>query len=160
MCGGKLRSDNTYGVCTRNPECRSKYHHRRNGTEFIKCRVCGGPISARRNKLSVGVCTRNPECVSIHYRERYRYSERRDALIKKQDGLCPCGNPLGEKVVLDHDHRCCPGQVRESCGNCDRAIMHPECNLAFGMIKESPERLRNLAAWADSLQANTELVAA
>jgi Recombination endonuclease VII len=75
---------------------------------------------------------------------------RKAALWQRQAGICKCGDPLdAESMHLDHDHRCCPGPSRESCGSCDRAVLHPGCNIAIGQTGESPERLRTLATWLE-----------
>jgi hypothetical protein len=82
-----------------------------------------------------------------------RLVERRTSLVAAQNGLCPCGEPLvdvGNYTVLDHDHRCCDVRPRDSCGKCDRAAMHMQCNSVIDMVGLSPERLRRLADYVES----------
>ncbi len=66
-------------------------------------------------------------------------------MLDRQGGLClGCGGPAGEqRLVVDHDHSCCPGQ--RTCGKCVRGLMHLECNIVEGMFKDDPKRLLELA---------------
>lgn len=71
-------------------------------------------------------------------------AERRMALWKAQNGLCAlCGGVLDyEETVVDHDHDCCPGPVRSSCGNCDRGGLHAMCNSLLGFANDDIELLQ------------------
>lgn len=64
---------------------------------------------------------------------RYRLrQEDWTRIYEAQQGLCAyCRH--GEAVVVDHDHRCCPG--RNSCGNCVRALACVQCNVTLGFIE-------------------------
>jgi hypothetical protein len=78
---------------------------------------------------------------------------RRLALAVLQDWFCPCGKPLDpDNMALDHDHSCCDVRPRDSCGNCDRAAMHQECNRLIGSLGEDVSRLRNLADFVESFK--------
>lgn len=58
--------------------------------------------------------------------------EQYDELFAKQNGSCAnpyCSNPA---TVIDHDHKCCPGQF--SCGKCVRGLLCGQCNTAEGML--------------------------
>ena len=70
-------------------------------------------------------------------------AERRMALWKRQNGLCAlCHNPLDyEETVVDHDHACCPGPVRSSCGKCDRGGLHSLCNSLLGFAADDTDLL-------------------
>ena len=68
------------------------------------------------------------------------------ALIEKQGGTCAaCGNlPQGKAHhgVLHIDHCHATGKIRGAlCSN---------CNMALGLLKDNPERLRKLAAYLDA----------
>lgn len=59
------------------------------------------------------------------------------AKFDEQKGRCPiCG---GEAKVLDHDHRCCPGEV--TCGKCLRSALCSNCNVGLGLFDDDPTRL-------------------
>jgi DNA-directed RNA polymerase subunit RPC12/RpoP len=47
-------------------------------------------------------------------------------------------------MVVDHDHRCCPGQVSK-CGRCVRGLLCFRCNVVAGMLDEDPDTARALA---------------
>ena len=64
----------------------------------------------------------------------------RDAVIKKQNGLCPiCGKPLSEntkELCFDHDHTTL----------LSRGVIHRGCNMFLGFIECNPgmvERAQN-----------------
>ena len=91
---------------------------------------------------------------------KHHYSHREyDALLVKQDGVCPiCKKPLiltddytGESPTLDHNHSCCPGV--HSCGKCIRGILHARCNNALGCVDDNPVALRNAAEYLDQSSA-------
>jgi hypothetical protein len=70
---------------------------------------------------------------------RAQYEE----MLSAQGGGCAiCGgvNANGHKLVVDHDHSCCPESGR-SCGKCVRGLLCHTCNRAIGMMGDSPERL-------------------
>ena len=79
--------------------------------------------------------------------------ERYQELFDKQNGCCPCGHVfhIGSRnrmgACVDHDHKCCPGN--KSCGRCVRGLLCRNCNRALGLLKDSPELLKNLAAWLE-----------
>lgn len=76
--------------------------------------------------------------------------ERVKEMIKNP--YCPiCGKyllesdfPGGRKrpvLVVDHDHKCCPNGSF-SCGKCVRGLICAGCNVAIGLLGDSPERAR------------------
>lgn len=86
------------------------------------------------------------------YKLKYRFGmslESYDSLLKRQHGRCAaCGRrPLkGLFLVVDHDHRCCPGE--RSCGRCVRALIHSKCNVALGAADDDPKVLAALLRYA------------
>lgn len=72
------------------------------------------------------------------YTSMWRYSNPKeyDDLFDHQKGLCGvCSNPLDDgisRVVVDHDHD--TGRVR--------GILHQKCNVAIGLLGDSPEMLQ------------------
>lgn len=88
-----------------------------------------------------------------HLKHRYGITpEERDALWLKQDGRCAaCDVELvhDRSTHLDHCHA--TGRVR--------ALLCRPCNLTLGQVRESPEHLRKLAAYAETHCIQLELVA-
>lgn len=170
VCGEPTISK--YGVCVRTRKCQAARARRKRGHDIVSgapCNVCGELTTSK-----LRICGRTPQCIKARTRVRYatdqnfrslletkrqerkvNHAARRDALSEQQNGLCPCGQPLGEKVHLDHDHKCCGDrQARESCGQCDRAAMHGQCNSIIGLAAEDPARLRNLADYLEKVNPN------
>lgn len=72
-------------------------------------------------------------------------------LLSRQGGKCAgCGYPPaeGQRLHVDHDHDCCPGQY--TCGKCVRGLMHLECNTVEGMFKDDLTRLYALVEYLKS----------
>jgi hypothetical protein len=63
-------------------------------------------------------------------------------LMEAQGGLCAlCKEPLGEKTPhIDHNHA--TGEVR--------GLLHNNCNIAIGLLDESPNKLRLAADYLES----------
>lgn len=64
-----------------------------------------------------------------------------EALLEQQDGCCAiCGRP-SERLVIDHDHACCPGQgyPYPNCGLCVRGLICTRCNNLVGYLEKTPE---------------------
>jgi hypothetical protein len=75
-------------------------------------------------------------------------------LREAQGGRCYlCGEDLSGRVVVDHDHSCCPRQ--RSCAICRRGLVHNLCNVTIGFADDDPARLRFMA---DALEAAQALV--
>lgn len=87
-------------------------------------------------------------------------SEKRESWLRRRYGKTPkwfdetlavqgnacacCGNsePGKKGWQIDHDHSCCDvPQGRKICGKCIRGIVCSRCNLAFGVVNDSPELL-------------------
>jgi hypothetical protein len=69
------------------------------------------------------------------------------AMWEEQRGRCIyCERPLPRdgKVVVDHDHTCCPPMT--SCATCRRGLAHNNCNVIVGMAGEDWDLLRAIAA--------------
>lgn len=68
-------------------------------------------------------------------------SEQHRQMILDQGGLCAvCGRY--DALVIDHDHRCCPGKT--SCGDCVRGLLCHGCNTALGLMKDDPEAVARM----------------
>lgn len=132
------------------------------------CRQCGGPkdrgVQGARlcTQCKNLPCPNHPErkqqkgglCASCyHYktypdrraltlRWYYRLTrEEYDRLLAEQHHRCAiCGSPEpgAENWNIDHDHYCCSGDGRRTCGKCVRGIVCASCNRALGLIADSP----------------------
>ncbi|MFE9317840.1 endonuclease VII domain-containing protein [Streptomyces albidoflavus] len=75
-----------------------------------------------------------------------------DALFEAQGGRCASctsSDPGAQGWHTDHDRRCCPTS-RNTCGSCVRGILCGNCNMAIGLLSDSPTRLRQAAAYLES----------
>ena len=64
---------------------------------------------------------------------------------KKGDECEACGSKF--ELTMDHDHSCCPrvkGKGSYACGKCTRGTLCRDCNLALGLLQDSPARLKKL----------------
>jgi hypothetical protein len=79
-----------------------------------------------------------------------------EQLYNLQDGICAIceqeprsktgGN--GEcRLVIDHDHSCCPG--KRSCGKCIRGLICPDCNIALGKFQDSTKVLHKAIVYLE-----------
>lgn len=84
-------------------------------------------------------------------------SEDKQAIAEKQGGckVCERKAPGVKGWVVDHDHRCCPGE--KSCISCRRGIICSWCNAALGYTFDSPKILRALADYLESGDRVVEL---
>jgi hypothetical protein len=74
-------------------------------------------------------------------------------LYRAQGGMCPIGrHPLGETFVVDHDHFLAAHHthpVNVGCERCVRGLLCGTHNTAIGFFHDSPDELRQAAAWAE-----------
>lgn len=73
------------------------------------------------------------------------------ALWEAQDGRCySCHRELdtqnGRKVHVEHWHGCAAHAPDSSCDACRRGLACNSCNLIIGIVRDSPELLRLIAA--------------
>lgn len=56
----------------------------------------------------------------------------------EQGGCCAICRQPTEKLVVDHDHACCP-KKKTSCGRCVRGLLCSRCNLTLGWLRDDPQ---------------------
>lgn len=71
-----------------------------------------------------------------------------DQEVAKGCGICETHDP-GIGWCIDHDHSCHPYGNRQGCKKCIRGILCNPCNLALGMMRDNPARLRKAACWVE-----------
>src|SRR5271157_3265272 len=77
--------------------------------------------------------------------------EKFDAMLEKQNHQCLiCGKSLLSRLVVDHDHACCAGEI--TCGKCVRGILCNACNRLLGMAHDSIEVLNNAIQYLKGYQ--------
>jgi hypothetical protein len=85
---------------------------------------------------------------SAHGREA---QEELPAMLLRQNGCCYlCEEPLPDRIVIDHDHSCCP--EGKSCRRCRRGVACDRCNRLIGVGEDSPALLRKIAGNLEAAQ--------
>lgn len=87
---------------------------------------------------------------SLHMRiRRYGISEERilSFLEKLVCKVCRKTNPGKLGWVIDHDHKCCPGN--KSCGKCVRELICGGCNTMLGLANDDVETLKSAIAYIE-----------
>lgn len=91
---------------------------------------------------------RNPEAMRL-----YQAMRRHQGIAPGGSGVCPiCARDV-PKLVVDHDHACCPSKDR-SCGKCFRGYICYSCNSMLGYAGDS---LATLSAASSYLRATLNL---
>ncbi len=108
------------------------------------CAVCGPktPVRVRPG--------RGHECQIRRRQDRESCSRRGERLRRysltladvermraNQGDRCAICQQPAEKLVVDHDHACCP-KAKTSCGKCVRGLLCQRCNVALGYWRDDP----------------------
>lgn len=123
--------------------CRKCWDHKPRA-EFSKSQKKSGDGYADQCRE----CARPPFGTVYHTRSLPRdYAH----MLREQNYRCAiCGITAmenGKRFAMDHDHSCCPGDVRSTCGNCVRSLLCNRCNSGLGMFRDSSELLTKAAAY-------------
>lgn len=128
--------------------CKRHYYqdkHRRPFTppEDREYRDCGIEVCPRASNRGALLCAK-------HKSQAYSRGMSPEQLMTALNGAtcAACGGT--ELLGIDHDHSCCPYNQRKSCGKCNRGVLCHGCNIALGMVRDSPERLRLLANFVEA----------
>ncbi|MEV0526037.1 endonuclease VII domain-containing protein [Streptomyces sp. NPDC050439] len=117
-----------------------------------RCATCKQwkPTSAFRpvTRTGDGFDSRCTSCAhDLAVRKLYGISaEQYSSLLEEQGGGCAiCGgtNESGRAMAVDHDHSCCSGS--RACGRCVRGLLCSNCNMAIGLLRDDPVRVRAAA---------------
>jgi Recombination endonuclease VII len=113
------------------------------------CRPCCAQRMREWTRANPG---RRKQPVTLPAYRRHRLSEDAfQALLDRQAGVCAvCGGPPRdeERLVVDHDHDCCPGP--RSCGQCIRGLLCPGCNQAAGILDDSAVLAERVADYLEA----------
>jgi hypothetical protein len=71
-----------------------------------------------------------------------------EAMVSSQGGACAICRVQEKRLVVDHDHSCCPGE--KTCGKCLRGLLCHACNQGIGKLHDSPKILRSAAEYVES----------
>lgn len=149
-CGGEKpleafdrKADGKFGRHPQCKACRSAY----NRADYLR-----RPEYHRRKSLAWR--TANPDGDRVrNLRKNFGLTPARyDQMLEAQHGVCAvCGMPPveGQRLVVDHDHACCPTRAK-SCGGCIRGLLHSRCNLLIGQADDNPQTLRSAADYLDT----------
>jgi hypothetical protein len=85
--------------------------------------------------------------------------ERFYELLEAQGNACAMGRePFeeGQLIFADHDHSCCPKQIKataKTCGKCVRGLLCFRCNTALGYVEMYGELARAHLAGSEKVRA-------
>lgn len=116
-------------------------------TSTGRCSICG-PVRVRmriRDGRSGG-----SECLKNRRARlrRAKYSltkEDLESLIESQGAACAICRCTDKPLVIDHDHKCCPGH--KSCGNCVRGLLCDTCNKKLSWFNDDPDVLAQASVY-------------
>lgn len=88
----------------------------------------------------------NPELlVEQNRKEKLRRKgttvEAYENLLSEQKGVCGiCGFPPRDRsLAVDHDHNCCDGDQRITCGKCNRGLLCGPCNKLLSRLESQDD---------------------
>lgn len=143
------------GVKARNL-CPSHYSRYKSGAEVYT------PL-AKSNKIHLD------ECVITNCKERpiakdlckRHTTQRLTYKISTEDieylSQLPCMICGGEGGHTDHDSSCCATGNYKKCGRCVRGTLCHGCNIALGMMRDDPVRLRKAADYLSSWERDASI---
>lgn len=109
----------------------------------INCAHCGGAIKYKSGKRRY--CSQACQVAGIAKQARWRAKG-----IEPVRGValrCALCGRADRKLVIDHDHKCCSGE--RACGTCFRGMLCCGCNVALGLLADSPRLLRKAARYIE-----------
>lgn len=105
-------------------------------------------VKIRRPRVTV-----NPANIGMYGETiEQRLLRRRNQLWTAQNGICAmCHIPLPlDQACLDHDHSCCDTKAKNACGDCDRGVVHNNCNAILGFAHDDTKLLRQAIDYLES----------
>jgi len=113
---------------------------RKDGLRWCTRHHCFLKAESFRSRFA-GNCRECTPKVSFEYRHNLPYSWYTEKLAK-QGGKCALCRKTPEELgllhlELDHDHKCCNGENKRTCGKCARALLCAPCNKLLGYIENN-----------------------
>ena len=106
----------------------------------VVCKPCNNARARKWNKQNYCPTKERDKLFARHGISREIYNTE----LAAQEGNCDICQDVSD-LVIDHDHSCCDSQY--SCGKCIRGLLCPDCNLALGIMRDSPSRLLSAVAY-------------
>ena len=115
VCGGSIKQNNTFGVCSRTPECRTARNLKKRRSlprpEPKACEVCGRSV---RSDNETGICQRldSPECRSARQSRnrknplgKARYCEICGRQLRRDNAIGVCSGRGSDACAKERDRR-------------------------------------------------------
>lgn len=112
------------------------------------CLGCGG--NAERSNTRCNRCSRERA-----HGLQLGAVERMLAIQGGRCAVCRAEEPGIRGWTIDHDHRCCFGDL--SCGSCVRGVLCMTCNTGLGMFGDDPAQLQRAIDYLASPRLNLEV---
>ena len=107
------------------------------------CTKCGSVMvwEQRRKDNYRWRCGR---CRNLLTRHKLRPDELQ-ILVDDQQGACAICESTSDRLVIDHDHSCCP--AGKSCSDCRRGLLCSPCNRMIGLGKDNASHMLKAALY-------------
>lgn len=119
-------------------------------TRLGTCSQCGPEIALKWNGGGVWQCGPDAKERSRRYTLQSLYKmtlEQFEEIVLRQEGKCKLCRRSDLALVIDHDHRCCPGKY--TCGQCIRGVICNSCNGMIGHIEHNGIDLVGLTGYME-----------
>lgn len=156
VCGAEIKQNTSKKKMYCSPECKKVRNNRvrRDKSRVLRgvrnCKSCGKEINnvgtSRRaycdSRCKDSFYIKNKRDKWTRIQMRYRITQEEwESLLAKQGGVCAICKKYSDLWHTDHDHNCCAGSDKRTCGKCVRGILCNKCNQALGMFDDDRERL-------------------
>jgi len=141
--------------------CASEYNKKKIKRKFkrvksnynkMECRTCETvklKSEYPKGRYSCRQCCSHSSFVrNIEKKYNIPYSRYEQIKKEQKDSCAICSKK--EKLLIDHDHSCCPGVG--SCGRCVRGLVCFKCNVALGMVSDNKNILNSMILYLANIQ--------
>lgn len=105
-----------------------------------RCSRMKDAASFCKGQASDGLYVWCKECTRLYkIEQRYRLTPEQFHELAK-GGCNICGS--FDRLAVDHDHTCCPGTGKITCGKCVRGVLCRQHNQGLGNFQDDPEMLQ------------------
>lgn len=153
VCGAKGRSGARRRHCS-NACAAADSRHKGRRPESAVCTFCGDEFplmrtaTGRLQRTDTKWC---PPCGrdSPEVRRFRFYGVTREQYQLALAEGCQICNEVVDTLHVDHDHSCCPGSRKTTCGKCVRGFLCGPCNRGIGLFFDRADVVRRAAAYLD-----------